>query len=183
MRSLDDRPQTVLDLVREALADSRTALDATSLESIAKRLCERLKLSPDVPLWNEERVSARSFFRALHGKGLEKRHERLPVEAGRTTVFVPVTDICFVEARGHVVSVAINDRRFRFRGTLEECATRLRSHGFLRAHRAYLVNAQHVLAVTPLQSGLYVLHVDDGARSQIPVSRHYARVVRRSLAS
>ena len=42
-----------------------------------------------------------------------------------------------------------------------------------------LVNAQHVVAVTPLHSGLYVLHVDDRMRSQIPVSRNYAPEVRR----
>lgn len=100
-----------------------------------------MKLSPDTPL-----------------------SERLPVEADRTTVYVPVGDIRYVEARGHVVSVAVLD-------------------GFLRAHRAYLVNAHHVVSVAPLHSGLYVLHVDDRTRSQIPVSRHYASEVRRSLAS
>ncbi|MGH7660412.1 MAG: LytR/AlgR family response regulator transcription factor [Vulcanimicrobiaceae bacterium] len=160
MRSVAGRPQTVLDLVRESLLDSRRASDIRSIENIASRLCDRLNLLPAAAL-----------------------QERLPVEADRTTVFIPAGEIRYVEARGHVVSVAVLDRCFRFRGTLEECENRLRAHGFLRAHRAYLVNAQHVLAVTPIHSGLYLLHVDDRARSRIPVSRSYAPEIRRSLAS
>lgn len=183
MRPVAGRPQTVLDLVREALVDARDALDAQSIESIATKLCVRLKLSPDATLSNEALVSVRSFFNALRNDGYGNHQERLPVEADRTTVFVPIGDIRFIEARGHMVSVAVLDRTFRFRGTLEECESRLRSHGFMRAHRAYLVNAQRIVAVTPLHSGLYVLHVDDRTRSQIPVSRHYAPKIRRSLAS
>lgn len=160
MRFTADRPQTVLDVVKEALLDWRRAPDAESIESFARKLLADVRA----------RDSA-------------KPQDRLAVEADRTTVFVPIGDIRYVEARGHVVSVAVLDRRFRFRGTLEECESRLRPHGFLRAHRAYLVNAQHVLAVTPLQAGLYLLHVDDRVRSRIPVSRNYAPQVRNALTS
>lgn len=157
MRLVAGRPRTVLDVVREALMESRRVRDARSIETVATRLCEDLSLAPDAP-------------------------NRLAVEVDRETVFIPIGDIRYIEARGHTVSVAVLDRHFRFRGTLEECENRLRPHGFLRAHRAYLVNARHVVAVTPQHAGLYLLHVDDRTRSRIPVSRNHAPEVRSALA-
>lgn len=106
---------------------------------------------------------------------------RLAVDEDGATVFVRVADVRYIEARDHSVSVALFDRRYRLRGTLSECEQRLRPHGFLRVHRAYLVNPQHVLAVKPLQSGLYLLDLEDRMRSHIPVSRHYANIVRTVL--
>jgi two-component system response regulator LytT len=103
---------------------------------------------------------------------------RLPVEGGGRTFLVPVVDIRFAQARGHVVTIALFDQTFRFRGTLAECARRLEPSGFLRVHRAYLVNPRHVVEANPLIAGAYTLRVDDRTRSEVPVSRNFAASVR-----
>lgn len=108
-------------------------------------------------------------------------HDKLPVYHGEKTRFVRIADIRFVEAQSRGVSVVTFDEIARFRGTLAECAQRLERHGFLRVHRAFLVNVQHVLEITPSFGGTYVLRLDDRSRRDVPVSRNYARDVRERL--
>jgi DNA-binding LytR/AlgR family response regulator len=107
---------------------------------------------------------------------------RLPVDGCGRTYLVPVTDIRYVQARGHVVTIVLFDQTFRFRGTLAECAQRLEPQGFLRVHRAYLVNVRHVVEANPILAGAYALRVDDRAHSEVPVSRTFAGNVRATFA-
>jgi DNA-binding LytR/AlgR family response regulator len=106
---------------------------------------------------------------------------RFPVERDGRTFLVNTQDIRYVSARGHDVSVHVFDTHYRFRGTLAECAGRLEQRGFLRVHRAYLVNPEHILEVRPFFTGSYVLLTDDKLRSEVPVSRAYAKDLRESL--
>ena len=129
----------------------------------------------------EQRLAA--TFERLRTAAAAKTHApplqgRLPVEGRGRTLLVPVSDIRYVAARGHVVSVALYDQTFRFRGTLADCEQRLESYDFMRVHRAYLVNPHHVVDVSTLIAGAYALHVDDRVRSEIPVSRNFAPAVR-----
>ncbi|MBV8424356.1 MAG: response regulator transcription factor [Candidatus Eremiobacteraeota bacterium] len=103
---------------------------------------------------------------------------RLPVVDNGRTLLLHVEDIRFIEARDHLVTVRLFDRAYRFRGPLGECAARLDRHGFLRVHRAYIVNPRHVVEVNPFLAGTYVLRVDDRTRSEVPVSRTFAAAVR-----
>jgi two-component system response regulator LytT len=103
---------------------------------------------------------------------------RLPVEREGKTLLVRPSEIRFACAHGHDVSVHLYDGDYRFRGTLAACASLLEQRGFLRVHRAYLVNPEHVVEVRPFFAGTYVLLTDDKARSEVPVSRAYAKTVR-----
>jgi two-component system response regulator LytT len=118
------------------------------------------------------RAAAKSAGAAASSSG------RLPVDWDGRTFLVPVADIRYVQARGHVVTVVLFEQSFRFRGTLAECAHRLEAHGFLRVHRAYLVNPRHVVEANPIMAGAYALRVDDRAHSEVPVSRNFAGAVR-----
>lgn len=104
------------------------------------------------------------------------RGSRIPVEREGRTMLISPADIRYVAASGHDVTVHTFGDALRYRGTLVQCASRLR--GLLRVHRAYLVNPQHVIEVRPFFSGTYTLVTDDKTRSEVPVSRGYARSVR-----
>lgn len=104
--------------------------------------------------------------------------ERLPVDVEGRTLLVRIEEIRYVQARGHLVTVALFEQDFRFRGTLNECAERLEAQGFLRVHRAYLVNPRHVVELNPFLAGTYSLHVDDRKHSSIPVSRNFVPAIR-----
>ncbi|MBE3598769.1 MAG: response regulator [Limnochordaceae bacterium] len=105
-------------------------------------------------------------------------HDRLPVEQEGHTRLVRVADIRFIHVRGHTVYVRTFDAEWASRASLAELADRLAPQGFVRVHRAYLVNPEHVLEVHPFFAGTYILRMDDRGNSEVPVSRSSARLVR-----
>lgn len=132
----------------------------------------------------EERLSAtlqRLGFNAGTASLSKGAKERIAVKAGERTLLVAVEDIRFVQARGHVVTVALFEQVCRMRHTLRESFDALETHGFMRTHRAYLANPAHVLEVVPFVAGAYALRMNDRARSEIPVSRNFAPAVRAAL--
>ncbi len=107
--------------------------------------------------------------------------QRLPFEEGEKTRLVRVNDIRYVQANGHLVTARVFDGDLRWKGTLAECSARLEPCGFLRCHRAYLVNPERVVEVEPYFGGAYLLRVDDKARSEVPVSRAFLPTVKKAL--
>lgn len=55
--------------------------------------------------------------------------------------------------------------------TLQELETRLAGRGFFKAHRAYLVNLQHIKAVIQYTRNSYTLQLNDKQESMIPLSK------------
>ncbi|HVU68389.1 MAG TPA: ATP-binding cassette domain-containing protein [Ktedonobacteraceae bacterium] len=55
--------------------------------------------------------------------------------------------------------------------TLQELESRLAGRGFFKAHRAYLVNLQHIKAVIQYTRNSYMLQLDDPQASMIPLSK------------
>lgn len=96
---------------------------------------------------------------------------RLPVESASATLLVRYADIRFLHARGHVTFARTFDAEHRTRFTLSELERRLAPHGFVRVHRGFLVNLEHVISMEPFFGGTHVLRVDDNARTEVPVSR------------
>lgn len=114
--------------------------------------------------------------RARKSEGPAPAATRFPVDLDGRTMLIPPAEIRYVTATGHDVTVQTFERAFRYKGTLRECASRLR--GLLQVHRAYLVNPQHVVEVRPFFAGTYTLVTDDKQRSEVPVSRAFAKTVR-----
>jgi two-component system, LytTR family, response regulator LytT len=106
---------------------------------------------------------------------------RVALEDGERTRLVKVAEIRYVQANGHTVTARIGDGDLRWKGSLADAAERLEPAGFLRVHRAYLVNPERVVEVEPFFGGSYLLRVDDKARSEVPVSRGYLPAVRKAL--
>ena len=65
--------------------------------------------------------------------------------------------------------------------TLQELETRLIGRGFFKAHRAYLVNLQHLKAVVQYTRGSYLLLLDDQEETMIPLSRQSERALQELL--
>ncbi len=106
---------------------------------------------------------------------------RVPLEDGERTRLVRLAEIRYVQANGHIVTARLFDAELRWKGSLADAAARLEPAGFLRVHRAYLVNPERVVEVEPFFNGAYLLRVDDKARSEVPVSRNYLPAVRKAL--
>jgi ABC-2 type transport system ATP-binding protein len=55
--------------------------------------------------------------------------------------------------------------------TLQELEARLAGRGFFKAHRAYLVNLQHIKAVIQYTRNSYTLQLNDSQETMIPLSK------------
>ncbi len=65
--------------------------------------------------------------------------------------------------------------------TLQDLESRLTGHGFFKAHRAYLVNLQHIKAVVQYTRGSYLLLLDDQEETMIPLSRQSEKALQELL--
>ena len=107
--------------------------------------------------------------------------DRLAVETDDRTILLKISDIRFVNARGDYTYVRTFDHEYRVRSSLTELTGRLEPNGFLRVHRSFLVNLDHVLELQPYFSGTYVLMMADQHRSEVPVSRSGIKTLRARL--
>jgi two-component system response regulator LytT len=171
INSLPHRPQVVF---------------VTAFDEHALRAFELGAVDYVVKPVNEERLSVTiARLRGAHSPPLPPKPTpgtvRLPLEDDDRRMLVRINEIFMVHANGHVVLATLTDRELRFRGSLAECAARLEPLGFLRVHRSYLVNPEHVIEIEPFFGGTYVLRLDDRRRSEAPVSRGYMPAVRKAF--
>jgi ABC-2 type transport system ATP-binding protein len=75
------------------------------------------------------------------------------------------------EGRAYLVT---NERNLPTQFTLSEIEERLSRSGFFRAHRAYLVNLQHVKEVIPFTRNSFSLRLNDPENTEIPLSKSAA---------
>lgn len=97
---------------------------------------------------------------------------KVPLYRGETIVPTSPDRIVFARCEEGDVIVHAVDGRYRSRFTLNELEQRLTVAGFVRPHRSFLVNINHVREVTPWFHGSYKLVMDDRERTEIPVSRY-----------
>jgi DNA-binding LytR/AlgR family response regulator len=118
---------------------------------------------------------------AGHGGGDETIGDRLPVVARGRFVLVNVADIRVAVVAGERVTVHTAEGRFQARHTLAELELRLHGRGFLRVHRAYLVNLRHVMTIESFFNGTYLLRLRDVSDLAVPVSRRHAADLRAAV--
>ena len=51
----------------------------------------------------------------------------------------------------------------------------------MRCHKAYIVNIKHVKEIVPWFSGSYLVKLNDKEKTEIPVSRTYAKDFKESV--
>ncbi len=100
---------------------------------------------------------------------------RLTFKAGRTLRVVDVADVAYFEAREKMVFARLDGRDFPVDFTIQELEERLPSDGFVRVHRAFVVNASQMRELTPWFGGTHRLRLSDG--SEVPVSRRRVRAL------
>lgn len=103
----------------------------------------------------------------------------LPLEGGRG--FLQVSDIGHIAADGDYTLVhTLGGKRHRVPRPLKTWEARLPASGFLRIHRATIVNLGRVERVEPWSNYTYRVYLE-GVRGPLVMSRHYARRAQRLL--
>jgi len=117
----------------------------------------------------------------------EKQGAELPFkiparrEGKIAVVLVNPADILYAAAEGGRAFLLTVEGRLPTQFTLTELEERLSRSGFFRAHRGYLVNLQHVKEVIPYTRNSFSLRLDDGAGTEIPLSKAAAAELRELL--
>ncbi len=143
---------------------------AKTIERVRRALDERTMLA-------ERQNALRGYLaQAAPAGGLGKLWcER----TNESRMLIDYKDILWVVAESKDTFVQTADGKSRVRSTLKDLETRLGPHHFARVHKSYLVNLDHVAEVAPWFSGAYVIRMADAARTQIPMSRRYAALLKK----
>lgn len=105
-------------------------------------------------------------------------------------IFIPTGDhrlalapeaIWFVEAREGACLVHADDGVHPVRTPLARLERVLAPHGFLRTHRAYLVNLRRVRALVPWSRHVHTLLLDGGKETHVPVAKSRLAAFRRHV--
>ncbi len=105
----------------------------------------------------------------------------VPFEREGQTFFAEPARIAAIRAEGHYTVLYLESEKLFCPWSITEAETRLKSDGFLRAHRSYLVNPKHVSS--------FERHKDNGtcyfdkveALTKVPVSRSRLTDIRTAL--
>lgn len=103
---------------------------------------------------------------------------KIPVKLADRVALINPVDILYVVVENGRSFLQTSTDYLPTQFTLAELEQRLARSGFFRAHRAYLVNLQHVTEVIPYTRSSYSLRLDDAAGSKIPLSKDAARELR-----
>lgn len=108
-----------------------------------------------------------------------ERNGKLAFSIEDKIVLVPYTDILFVESsEGKCIIHTIN-QEFKVNDPLVEVEKRLNVCHFIRVHRSYVVNLDHIDAIEPWFNSTYNLIMKGG--SKVPVSRTYIKDLKKVI--
>jgi two-component system LytT family response regulator len=143
----------------------------TAYDEFALRAFDAQALDYLVKPVSEARFAAtmKRLIRQLRVPGPASREQGIVVTTSRSAIVVPIRDIDWIEAAGNYARLWVGDRNYLIRESLGTLESRVRSHGFIRAHRRGLVRLGGVRELTSTADGRSMAVLGCGAR--IPVSR------------
>lgn len=100
-----------------------------------------------------------------------EQDDRVVLKADGALHFVRARDLMWIEAQGDFVKVQTPGKTQLVRETMEGMEQRLDSSKFLRIHRSFLINLEHVRKVEPVLYGDYAVFMSDGTKLRL--SRNY----------
>jgi two-component system LytT family response regulator len=106
---------------------------------------------------------------------------RLAIRSGDRTIFLAMGEVEWIEAAQNYVRVHAGTVTHMLHVPMNTIETSLDPERFLRIHRSYIVNLQHVKQLWTLAHGQYVLELASGER--LETGRTYALAVRGLLSN
>ncbi len=104
------------------------------------------------------------------------RPERFLVRKLGAEFLVAARDIEWLEAAENYVNLHVRGQVYPLRSTMSAIEERLDPHCFMRVHRSFIVNVQHLDRIEPLDTGDARLWLKDGTK--VPCSRTYRAKLR-----
>jgi two-component system, LytTR family, response regulator LytT len=101
--------------------------------------------------------------------------KRIPLFKGEKILPTAPDKIRFIRSlNGELFAHTLEDK-FKAKSAMHEMEQKLAPFGFIRTHRSFLVNINHVLELIPWFNGSYKLAMDDREKTQVMVSRYHVK--------
>ncbi|RYY62785.1 MAG: response regulator [Chitinophagaceae bacterium] len=97
------------------------------------------------------------------------QNQRVVVKNGSKIKIIPVHDIYYLEAADDYVKIHTSEGYFLKNKTMSHFEQALDQQQFVRAHRSYIVNIQHITRIDPYEKDNHVAVLRSGHK--VPVSR------------
>jgi len=107
--------------------------------------------------------------------------ERFAVRSGENTIFVPVSEIDWIEAFQNYVRLHAGSITHLLHVPMNTIEGVLDSNRFLRIHRSHIVNVRRIVQLWPITHGQYAIELKSGQRLQS--GRTYNERIRRTLTN
>lgn len=114
---------------------------------------------------------------ACIGKELSNRKREIVISKGQELIRILLQDILYIEAEGNYLHINTKKEVVRIRETMTNMEKELLGKAFIRCHKGYLINAEHVQKLRNAEVDLKL----DGIQKTIPVGRSYEKEVRRKI--
>jgi len=187
LASLDPRPGVIFATAYDhyaVRAFEEHAIDYLLKPFRAERLAaalERARVALARPAdWSRRIETMLASF--AHGGAAPAHLERFTVRIGNRQVILKADEVRWFGAEDKLVFAAVDGDRHYVNLSLDQLEQRLDPRRFTRVHRAAIVNLDHAVALHRAFAGGYRLQLDDRDRTEVPVSRQRARLLRERLA-
>jgi two-component system LytT family response regulator len=107
--------------------------------------------------------------------------ERFAVRSGENTIFVPVSEIDWIEAFQNYVRLHAGPANYLLHVPMNTIEGVLDPNRFLRIHRSHIVNLRSIAQLWSMAHGQYAVELKSGQRLQS--GRTYSDRIRRALAN
>jgi len=172
------------------LPDKPLLVFATAFDEYALQAFEVDAIDYLCKPFTKERLakSIAKAMRAIHTKPASAKAEtpqvkefcrKIPLYRGESIIPTSPEHIVLFHSEEGEVLVHSLDGKFRTKCTLNELEQKLSSSGFVRPHRSFLININHVREVIPWFNGSYKLFMNDRDSTEVPVSRYNVKDLKR----
>jgi DNA-binding LytR/AlgR family response regulator len=104
--------------------------------------------------------------------------DRISLRVEREYLILPVRAILYARRDNGVTTVQLEDQALKIRLSLDRLEGLLEPHGFLRSHRAFLVNLRRVSRIVPWSQDAASLLLDDGKETLVPLAKSRRRALK-----
>lgn len=96
---------------------------------------------------------------------------KIPVKQEDKIILFNPNEISYIESIESVSYIIVKGEKFKSSLTLAELENRLKSFGFFRCHRSYLVNLQMIREIVSWSKNSFSIILEDKNKSSIPLSK------------
>jgi two-component system LytT family response regulator len=154
-------------------------LDPDRFADCLARVQERLSQPPPAATTDQLAALLRAWPTLATAPEVPEYQDRFLIKTPERNFFVPAAEVLYIETTDSALAVHTASQQYLLRQPLSQLESRLDPARFLRIHRSYLINTDHIREFKPWAHGEYVFRMANGAH--VTSSRSYSAAIQQFL--